>query len=227
MHRGAQVTDQVMELIKEKITDGSWKLHSRIPSEQELCKEFNVSRTSVRAALQRYNVLGVLDTQRGRGTFVRSVNVYVPEFGHIGDLGNTDPVTRQSFLEWRQARNLMEPEIAYQAAKAATPELVKQLKKINREQEACVGQQARFIEKDREYHMALVHFLHNRHVEAWLSYLLNMKEMQMLVNKEFGYTGGIYFHAMITDAISRRDAEGARTLMLQHGMHEEMAGRTK
>ena len=78
MHKASQVTEQVMQYIKGQIAEGIWPIGSRIPSENELCKLLGVSRTSVRAALQRFNVLGILESQHGRGTFVCSDKVYIP-----------------------------------------------------------------------------------------------------------------------------------------------------
>lgn len=227
MHKASQVTEQVMQYIKEQIAGGEWPLDSRIPSENELCRLLGVSRTSVRAALQRFNVLGILESQHGRGTFVRSDKVYIPgpKELRLNALSQTDEMTKETFREWRQARNVIEPEIAYYVAEAATPELVRKLKRINREQEQLIGQQELFIQKDKEYHMALAEFLGNKLIMQCLESLLNMREMQLFVNDKFGYMGGIYFHAMITDAISRHNADRARTLMLEHGRDEEQSSR--
>ena len=54
------------------IQDGSWPQNSRIPSEHELCAELGISRTSVRGAIAQYVSVGVLESQHGKGTFVRS-----------------------------------------------------------------------------------------------------------------------------------------------------------
>lgn len=226
MRKNPEVTDRVMRFIKEKITDGSWKVGDRIPSENELCAFLKLSRTSVRAALQRYNVLGILETRRGKGTYVHSDRIYIPDMACcMPAIGRSDPASRQSFREWRQARNMIEPEIAYQVAQTATPELIERLRQINKAQEEAIGDQERFIAKDKEYHMTLAAFLGNRLVERCLGSWLDMQEMHLFVNDKFGYMGGIYFHAMITDAIARGDADRARTLMLEHGRDEEQASR--
>ncbi|MBR8646160.1 FadR family transcriptional regulator [[Brevibacterium] frigoritolerans] len=43
----------------------------KIPSERELSDRFNVGRSSVREALRALELLGLIETRRGEGTFIR------------------------------------------------------------------------------------------------------------------------------------------------------------
>lgn len=61
---------QLYNIFKKKIEEGEWKVNSKIPSEKELCKIFNVSRTSVRAAIGELVREGYLIKVPGKGTFV-------------------------------------------------------------------------------------------------------------------------------------------------------------
>ncbi len=47
------------------------KAGDRIPSERELCERLNVGRSSVREALRALELLGLIETRRGEGTFIR------------------------------------------------------------------------------------------------------------------------------------------------------------
>ena len=42
---------QLYEILKEKIGSGEWTIGSLIPTEEDLCKMFSVSRATVRAAV--------------------------------------------------------------------------------------------------------------------------------------------------------------------------------
>lgn len=44
-----------------------------IPSEHELKERFNVNRNTIRAALNRMNALGIIETRQGDGTYLKGV----------------------------------------------------------------------------------------------------------------------------------------------------------
>jgi GntR family transcriptional regulator len=61
---------QLYEIIKKKIENNEWAVGSQIPTEQELCKMFNVSRATVRTAILELTRRGFLKRQQGKGTFI-------------------------------------------------------------------------------------------------------------------------------------------------------------
>jgi GntR family transcriptional regulator len=62
---------QVATEMRRAITRGRWAPGSRIPTEDQLCEKYGVSRPTVRLAVQALRTEGLLDVQQGRGTFVR------------------------------------------------------------------------------------------------------------------------------------------------------------
>ncbi len=62
---------QVAAILKERILNGTWRSGESIPTEKELCAEFDVARGTVRQALQTLEIEGYLRREQGRGTFVR------------------------------------------------------------------------------------------------------------------------------------------------------------
>ncbi|MGN0794297.1 MAG: GntR family transcriptional regulator [Aristaeellaceae bacterium] len=61
---------QLMQRIRSDIAGGTYPVHSRIPSEQELCATYQVSRVTVRKALAELTREGLLRRMQGKGTFV-------------------------------------------------------------------------------------------------------------------------------------------------------------
>lgn len=67
---GSPVYIQIHNQIKKDIEAGVWAVGDRIPSERELALEFNVSRMTLRQAVQTLVEEGILERQVGAGTFV-------------------------------------------------------------------------------------------------------------------------------------------------------------
>jgi DNA-binding GntR family transcriptional regulator len=61
---------QIYTIIKEKIESSEWPVGNQIPTEDELCKTYDVSKVTVREAIQELAREGYLKRQQGKGTFV-------------------------------------------------------------------------------------------------------------------------------------------------------------
>ncbi len=61
---------QLFEILKRKIENKEWTPGMQIPTEDQLCKMFNVSRATVRNAVLELVRQGYLIRQQGKGTFV-------------------------------------------------------------------------------------------------------------------------------------------------------------
>ncbi len=61
---------QLFEILKRKIENKEWTQGMQIPTEEQLCKMFNVSRATVRNAILELVRQGYLVRQQGKGTFV-------------------------------------------------------------------------------------------------------------------------------------------------------------
>jgi len=64
---------QLREELKEKIRKGEWKIGDQIPTETDLMRDYQVSRATVRAALESLSSEGYLVKKHGVGTFVARV----------------------------------------------------------------------------------------------------------------------------------------------------------
>ncbi len=62
---------EIVKQIREMISADGLKTGDKIPSERELSERLNVGRSSVREALRALELLGLIETRRGEGTFIR------------------------------------------------------------------------------------------------------------------------------------------------------------
>jgi GntR family transcriptional regulator len=60
---------QLFEILKGKLDRGDWPVGSRIPTEEELCRSYEVSKATVRQAIADLAREGYLKRQQGKGTF--------------------------------------------------------------------------------------------------------------------------------------------------------------
>lgn len=61
---------QLASILRQKIDDGEWEPRSSIPSERQLEQIYNISRTTIREAIDHLVRQGFLYREHGRGTFV-------------------------------------------------------------------------------------------------------------------------------------------------------------
>ncbi|WP_085522763.1 GntR family transcriptional regulator [Tuberibacillus sp. Marseille-P3662] len=65
------VKEQILELIR----NGTYEVGSQLPTESDLCTFFDVSRTTIRLALQQLELEGQIHKIQGKGTFVSEVKI--------------------------------------------------------------------------------------------------------------------------------------------------------
>lgn len=60
----------IIDYIKNQITNGTWPIGSRLPSQRDLAKQFNVNRSTVITALDELTADGLIEGRLGMGTIV-------------------------------------------------------------------------------------------------------------------------------------------------------------
>src|ERR1700756_2071298 len=80
---------QVVRALKDEIVSGVHPIGSQLPTEEELCERFSVSRYTVREALRRLREDSLVTSRQGAGTTVvppRPTDSFVHEVMSINDL---------------------------------------------------------------------------------------------------------------------------------------------
>ena len=111
-----KLSDVIVRQMEALIVDGSWPAGTRLPAERELAKQFEVSRPSLREAIQKLEARGLVMRRQGGGTFVTgdlAQQVSDPLF----DLLSRHPDSQFDLLEFRHA---LESVSAYFAALRGT-----------------------------------------------------------------------------------------------------------
>lgn len=103
---------QLASTLRGRIAGGEYPAGAQLPTEGALCQEFGVSRITVRGALDRLTVEGLLRRERGRGTFVAA-----PPVEH-------DLVTLNDFAEEMDAAGLTASSIVTHLAEEGADEAI-------------------------------------------------------------------------------------------------------
>lgn len=111
------LSEKVSSKIKKRISDGEWRIGDKIPNEQILAKEMNVSRTTIREAIKLLISSHILRIERGVGTFVIEVPDSLLE---IGDASRCD--TNMMVQDICEYRFFLEPVACALAAERASEE---------------------------------------------------------------------------------------------------------
>ncbi|MGA9227284.1 MAG: GntR family transcriptional regulator [Mesobacillus sp.] len=69
--KNTKVYVEIVRQLREMIEKDGLKTGDKIPSERELSERLNAGRSSVREALRALELLGLIETRRGEGTFIR------------------------------------------------------------------------------------------------------------------------------------------------------------
>lgn len=102
---------QLKEILKEKIEYGDWMPGEKIPSENELRKQYDVSRNTAIKALDDLMKDGLLNRVQGRGTFVSKPKFEQPlsgfySFSKVMKKKGMNPYDRIIHIERKQATPL-------------------------------------------------------------------------------------------------------------------------
>jgi GntR family transcriptional repressor for pyruvate dehydrogenase complex len=134
--------------IRDMIDRGELRPGDRLPPERALAGMFDVSRNTVREAIKALSEQQVLESRRGAGTYVRSVD----DERFAATLAGVMMRARPSLRDIFEVRKLMEPEIAALAARNASPRDITRIEAAFAEQERAVRAGAPAAQHDQLLH---------------------------------------------------------------------------
>ena len=211
-----KISEQVFEQIKQMLIEGEWTQGQKIPSENELAQGFGVSRVTVRQALQKLTVLGLIETRLGEGSFVCELRPGVQVNGMIP----TAYLGENSLSQVLEFRQVMDVKTAELAAQRADEQDVAELGRIYQEMVDSKEDIRRFAQADLDFHLYLARATHNPLILEANSIVRDVlgATMDHIVTKA-GNRAGLYYHRKLLDAVSRHDVKECGRVMQEHVDH--------
>src|SRR5208282_2354928 len=140
LHR-TTLSEQVAKHLATRITAGDWRPGEKLPSEAELCKAFNVGRSSLREALTSLTFIGLIRVRAGGGSYVAEQPSAYSTGAWLCKGLLTD---RKAMAEFVEARLILETELAGLCAERITPEEINQLELLVERMRDSVQDSAEF-----------------------------------------------------------------------------------
>lgn len=144
--------ESVIDKIKAEIMQGTYVKGSRLPSENDLALSMGVSRITIREALKHLSEMGVIVTEKGRGSTV-AIDAASMKTSHDGEIRKVAQEFRDKFEEVAYTKLIIEPEIARYAAERATDEDIERLESFTASFKSARGVQSKTYFED--YHRTI------------------------------------------------------------------------
>ena len=218
MPKKTKLSEQTADRLYEMIADEHRYLPgSKLPNENELSEELQVSRTTLREAISFLVAQGVLEIRRGKGTFVAA---QLPTAG-LDLTALAGMRSRGRARDLFEMRLIFEPATAALACQRATDEELEQIRKKAEkvELEARIG--GDWPLADQEFHLAIMRASHNEYMRR-LYPIINgavNEILQISHNRQSMQETALADNRMILDFLLRRDEAGARYAMSIHMKH--------
>lgn len=219
MKRAKACEELVLDL-KRTILSGKYSPGSRIPSERELAKKYNVSRVPVREAIEQLIHENILRTEPHIGTFVTDLYDVTLLSQSMYQISHME---KKILKESLTARQLIESECARLAAKHATEDEIKEIQEAlfsstNEFRKLKQKESNRFLKEDYNFHLSIAKASHNEVLYQYLQTLTETVTMHQFcsLQKEDSINIVPDLHFRVYNAILFRQPEEAQNAMYNH-----------
>ena len=212
-----KISDQVFEQIRELIFRGELKPSEQLMPERELAETLNVSRTTIRNAINKLVVIGLLEHKQGQGTFVTS-----PETRSGNPIVAAMGVHDATIIDLLEVRMGLECNSAALAARRATQKDYDFLEKSIEEMKDEIKSGRLGTGADASFHMAIAYATKNP-VQVYMmknfyDFLFTgiKKNLKHLYQEPSNLEVILKQHYKILDVIKSKDEVKAYQVMYKH-----------
>lgn len=209
-----RTSDRLYEMI---VDEGIYLPGSKLPNENELSEKLQVSRTTLREAISFLVAQGILEIQRGRGTFVvENLSGSSLDMTALANIRSRDRA-RDLF----EMRLIFEPATVELACQRASDEELEQIRRKALRVETTAAEGGDWAAADQEFHLALIKASHNEYMRR-LYPIINSAVNEILQipnNRQEMLEIALSDNRLILEFLMTRDEEGARYAMAIHMKH--------
>lgn len=148
------LVDAVYTQLRDLLVSGKWPEGTKIPSENELCKDFSVSRVVIREALQKLRGERLIVTRQGVGTYAANPSNYAQTDQEI-------VLSEQMYRDFLNFREAVEISAVKLTRKAATEEDYLRMEQCLEAMQAAYDTVEQYNLADYNFHLSVVMASHN------------------------------------------------------------------
>jgi GntR family transcriptional repressor for pyruvate dehydrogenase complex len=207
--------DNVVDWIERYIHDEKISIGDALPTEEEIVRKTQLSRTSVREGLTRLRALGVIDTKRKRGMrLTRSVAL----LDLVRLLGSSElPTDLRSHV--KGFRSAVELGIGPEVFRRCTSSDIQELRQIYEQMVRSAGDSEVWPGLDCQFHLKLVSISGNQ-LAQWFHQLLD-PFFRAYAPSSYPVSPAILDrHRRIIEALAKRDPYLFDHAMREHHLHK-------
>lgn len=228
----------IATVVFNRIVTHVYPFGTRLPSERDLAVDFDVSRNTVRQALDLLEIYNIIERRSGSGSSVKfradPVQQTVP-VGQTPDTGllDLDEISENaSPLELNVVRTILEPEIARLAVINMSAREIRALRDIQEQMDTVTTSYEEFSRLDEAFHLQMAKGTHNPILIGIYTLLNHVRQhAQWAKSKHKTLTPQRirdykHKHRSICDAIEARDIESTVEFVKLHmtDVHEDLIG---
>ena len=202
-------SEQIAEMIQEKILKQRLQQGTRLPTERELAEEFQVSRTVIREAIRELEVAGLVRIKKGPKGGIFIDNAYhKPLSASLRKLITSGWINVDHILE---VRMLIEPYIASQATFKAKKSDIEEIRSLLQNSSMNLDDVALLKKNNIEFHLLIAKASGNPVFSILMRSVMDILEeiardfLVLSIERDF-----LQAHKEIFDLIVQRDPEKVR-----------------
>ncbi|MEK7943833.1 FadR/GntR family transcriptional regulator [Pigmentiphaga sp. YJ18] len=216
--RTRSLSEELVQLMSEKIHGKVWKPGDKLPTEAEIMQEYGVSRTVVREAISRLQAARMVETRHGIGTFLLE-----PPVAPLR-LDTKDAVTMLDVMAVLELRITVETEAARLAAQRRTEQDLAELRRTLAAFEAQIEPGGDTVTADLAFHQQVAIATGNRYFHEILAQMgatiiprTRVDTAELARDDRRAYLARVHReHQAIYEAIARQDGDAAHAAMRTH-----------
>ncbi len=217
MIKRISVTDEVFNIIYDRIVSKQYNPGDLLPSQDKLAEELGVSRNSIREAINRLASLGMVQLKQGVGTFITPSREFS---SHIVNIFRSLNLAPDEGLEIAEIRLALERTIVRLASVKATAEQIAKLEQNLKLQRNAVSNKdiKEFRNLDIQFHLLLADASGNNTLRQLLEANLSIFQEVILtaISEPTTFESSFNYHRNMFEAVVSHDAKKADRLVLEH-----------